>query len=205
MTGPVYHLFIVHGYREAYYQLSDDGRKKFWANIDENNKAVGAKSLVVCNSRWCDESALAWGVEELADLQAVQKSARGNEENEHFRYMDAETYLGLKVASMPLGTVSFPDPLYQLILIKNQNNDLFYGRSKAERDQYIAKIMELTQKNGGVMLIMCDTDWSNEEITNFGVVAWPNLEAELAYFNDLAEISFHRYFYLRTLLGTALA
>ena len=52
------------------------------------------------------------------------------------------------------------------------------------------------------MLLLCDADWSNEEITNFGVIAWPSRGAEQAYFMDLAKLNFHRYMYAQTILGT---
>lgn len=202
MAEPIYHLFIVHGFREAYYQLSNQERERFWAKVGDTGKAAGAKVLVACDSRWCNEAYPGWGVEEYPNIQAAQKAARANEENQHFRYIQAETCLGTKFEGLETSLPDFPDPLYQLFLVKNLNNDPWESLLKEERDRIWSRVEDSIRKHAGVPIIGCDATWSNEEYAAFGVIAWPSLEAEQAHFKDLAEIGWHRYTYARTILGT---
>lgn len=203
--GSVYHLFIVRGYREAFYQLSTPERDRFWEKIMENSKAAGARSLLGCYSRWSNELYPAWGVDEFPDMQAVQQCTRANEKIQHFRYIEAETYHGLLAEGFQVAQPGFPDPIYQLFLVKNQNNDPWTGLAEDTRDRIFAAVSSSIKKNGGVPMLGCDINWSNEEYAFFGVTAWPNIAAEQAHFKDLAGLDWHRYFYARTILGTPYA
>ena len=204
MSGSIFSVYLVHGYHEAYYQLSDEQRNQFWDGVMKITAKVGSKTLLVCNSRWCDEAVGAWGVEEFPSLQALQESARLHEEGNHYRYLRSTTILGTKIEGAPIGTVTFPNPIYQLFLIKNQDNNAREALTPEERDQKMAYVTGSIQQNGGVMLVYCDCNWSNEENAMFGVTAWPSLEAEQAHFRDLEKVGWHRYVYGRTILGTAL-
>ncbi len=203
--GPIYHLFIVRGYREAYYQLSQEEREQLWARVGESGRAAGAKVLVGCYSRWSNEVYPAWGVEEFPDLQAVQQSARTNEKNEHFRYIEAETYNGNLMEGFQIPKVDLPDPIYQLFLVRNHHNDAWASLPEDTRDRIFSAVGESIRKHGGISLIGCDINWSNEEYSFFGVTAWPNMEAEQAHFHDLTCFGWHRYFYAKTILGTSYA
>ncbi len=201
--GSIYHLFIVRGYREAYYQLSPEARDQLWTRVGESSRAAGAKVLVGCYSRWSNESYPAWGVEEFPDLLAVQQAARTNEKSQHFRYLEAETYNGTLMEGFQIPTVEIPDPIYQLFMVKNQHNDAWASLSQDTRDRIFDAVGESIRKNCGINLIGCDINWSNEEYSFFGVTAWPNIEAEQAHFKELTNLGWHRYFYAKTLLGTS--
>src|SRR5512140_288381 len=101
MTTPIYHLFIVHGFREAYYQLSTEESNRMWARSKASSEAAGSEFIAGCNSRWCDEQIAGWGVEKFPDLASRQKCASTNEANLQYRYIDAESYLGTKVERLP--------------------------------------------------------------------------------------------------------
>ncbi len=202
MTGSIYSLFIVHGFREAYYQLSKEERDQFWTGNGENDRVTGAKNLLICDSRWCNETYAAWGIQEYPDLQAVQKATRANEDNQHFRYIEAATYLGTKMEGLQTSPISFPNPLYQLFLVNAHNNNPLDSLPKEEGDRIFTRIMESIQSHGGVGVIGCDCSWSNEGISTFGVIAWPSLEAEQAHFKVQADIGWARYMFGKTLLGT---
>ncbi len=201
MAGPIYKLFIIRSFREAYYHLSDEERDQFWSRVGENETAVGSKGLIACDSRWSNESYANWGVIEYPDLQAVQQSTRANEKNQHFRYIEGETYLGTMLEGSQITQVDFPNPLYQLFLIKNHESDPWRRLPKEERDRLLSCVGESIEKHGGKMVIGCDINWANEEYVNFGVIAWPNHEAEQAHFKDLEEIGWHLYIGARTILG----
>jgi hypothetical protein len=202
---PIHHLFIVRSYREAYYQLSPQERDRFWNGVGENGEAAGVKSLVTCYSRWSNELYPVWGVEEFPSLQALQECTRANEKKQHFRYIEAETYCGILAEGFQGSPVEFPDPLYQLFLVKNQNNDPWTGLAEDTRDRIFSAVGNSIREHGGIPLIGCDINWSNEEYAFFGVTAWPSMEAEQAHFNDLARLGWHRYFYAKTILGTTYA
>ncbi len=200
--GPIYHLFISRGFREAYYQLSPEERDQYWARVGEISTAAGAKPLVACYARWHNEEYAAWGIEEFPDLQAVQQSARAHERNQHFRYIEAETYNGVLSEGFQLPQVEIPNPIYQLFLVKNHHNDAWASLAEDTRDRIFSAVSEFIHKHGGIPLIGCDINWSNEEYAFFGVTAWPGIEAEQAHFKDLAKLDWHRYFYGKTILGT---
>lgn len=202
---PIYHLFIVRSYREAYYQLSPEAREQLWSRINESSEAAGAKMLVGCYSRWSNETYPAWGVEEYPDLQALQQATRTNEKNQIFRYFEAETYNGSLMQGFQIPQIDLPDPIYQLFLVKNQHNDAWASLAEDTRDRIFDAVGESIRKNCGINLIGCDINWSNEEYSFFGVTAWPNLEAERCHFQDLTKLGWHRYFYAKTILGTSYA
>ena len=204
MSEPIYSVYLVHGFREAYYQLSAEGRNQFWTRVNETGKAAGSTSSLVCNSRWSNEHYAAWGLEEFPDLASIQQSARTHEDNEHFRYLDTETCLGTKISGVGIGAVDFPNPLYQVWLIKNINNDPWESLSEEDRDHIWERMSVSIRKNGAVNVIACKSAWSNEEYRAFGVIAWPNLEAEQAHTRELAKIGWYRYTSALTILGTRL-
>lgn len=204
MSGPIYHLWIVHGFHEAYYQLSQEGHDRFWANAGDVPRSVGAKSILACDSRWCNEAISAWGIDEYPDLLAVQKAARLHEENQHFRYIRSESILGTKIEGLNLSPVEYQDPLYQLFLIKNQNNEPWHSLAEDARDRMGMAMTESMHKMGAREVIGFNTYWSTEEYSFIGVLAWPNVEAEQAHFAALAELEWNRYTYARTILGVKL-
>ncbi len=198
----LYHLFIVHGFREAYYQLSAEGQNQFWSRIGEVGQAAGSKLLMNCYARWNNEACAGWGVEMVPDVQSLQQMARSHEKNQHYRYIEAETYIGTLMEGFQVREAAFPDPLYQLFLVKNQNNEAWTSLSEDTRQRLFSAVGESIDARGGVTLLGCDINWSNEEYAFFGVNAWPDIAAQQAHFQDLAKIGWHRYFYSRTILGT---
>ena len=202
MSQPIFKIFLVHGLREAYYQLSAEASQEFFAASTANNQAAGAKFLVFCNAYWSNEAYLSWGVEEYPDIQAVQKVAAGLEKIQQARYFDAETILGTWAEGFEAGSVTFPNPIFELWMVKNQANESWENLTPELRDHLFALNGELIQKYGGVNIVLCDANWSNEEFSYFGVTAWPSLEAEQAHTSDLAKIHWSRYIYGKKILGT---
>jgi hypothetical protein len=97
MSKPVYLYFCILGFTEAWYQLSKEEQDALWAKDEENTRLVGAKRLIMCNSRWADEATLAWGVEEYPDMDAYQKKVEEFEKLNWNRYLSAKTILGTKM------------------------------------------------------------------------------------------------------------
>jgi len=206
MSKTIRKLYMMRKFNEAYYQLSPEARDLFWQRIQKDEISLGAKLLISCDSRWSGEVYAGWGVIEYPDIQAVQKTTALNEKNELFRYVESETYLG---QPMDLGTLFIgiedvkdtSDTVYQLFLMKNQDNDAGESLPKAVRDHLFAGVIESIKKYGGKGLFACQIDWSNEEYVAYGITAWPNIEALQAHFEDLQKIDWHRYNYAKTILG----
>jgi hypothetical protein len=204
MATPIYQLWLVRGYREAFYRLTEAERSEFWAGVEANTKAAGAEHVVICESRWSNEAYAAWGLEVYPDLAARQKATRDNEANQHFRYLEAETCLATKIENFPTSPVDFPNPIYQLTLLRRVQNQPWDNLSPEEREFFWERMRQSIQKQGGAVVIACDTDWSSGEYSAFGITAWPNLEAEQAHTIAMAEMGWHRYIYTKVLLGTTL-
>jgi hypothetical protein len=203
MATPIYSLWIARGFREAYFQLSEAEREAFWARASAN---LGGESRAVlnCQARWANESCGAWGLEVYPDLAARQQTAQANEANQHFRYLEAETVLATKIEDFPTSPVTFPNPIYQLTLLRRVQNQPWDTLSPAEHEFFWERMRQSIGKQGGAVMIACDTDWSSGEYWAFGITAWPTVEALQAHAQTMAEIGWHRYLYSRNLLGTRL-
>ncbi len=97
MSKPVYLYFVVLGFTEAWYQLSKDEQDQLWAKNDEISKRVGAKTIIMCDSRWADEATVGWGVEEYPDMDAYQKKVEDFANLGWYRYILAKSILGTKM------------------------------------------------------------------------------------------------------------
>lgn len=93
MAGPIYKFFRVRP-TEAFYQLSPAERQAMLEKIDQIGKQGGVKSIVLCDSGWNNEEWTAFGVEEFADIEAVQKHRAELDAVDWFRYLESETMLG---------------------------------------------------------------------------------------------------------------
>lgn len=97
MTKPIFLLVLGKGYTEAWYQLSKEEQEALWSQVLEVEQSVGAKWLIVCNSRWADEGIYHWGVIEYPDLDAYQEKVHRLEALDWWRYFSAKTILGTKI------------------------------------------------------------------------------------------------------------
>jgi hypothetical protein len=205
MTEPIYHLYLLYGAKEAYYQLSPEAAAQFEQRNDEIHQAAGGKPVIVCNSRWCNEKYYSWGIYEYPNLQARQKAVRECEDtNQQFRYLEAESYLGTLWEGSQISKVDYPNPIYQLVMLKNQVNDPWESLPAEERERLFALDSASSKKHGAVDVVFCRSNWSNEEILGFGVQAWPDIASQQAHFIDLEKIGWHRYVYAKIILGTKL-
>ena len=95
MTGPIYKVFLVKP-KEAWYQLSQDERKKLGEKLMALTKPAGLKPTLQCWSGWSSEQWPYFGVEEYPNLEAVQKVSQIHQDIDWYRYMDSITVLGTK-------------------------------------------------------------------------------------------------------------
>jgi hypothetical protein len=201
MPNKIYKLYLINNYTEAGYQLSPEAMGQLWKKAEQNEVPNGAKLLLSCTSRWCDETIQSWGVIEYPDLDAVVKITALNEKDGFFRYIESQTFLGTLAMGEQIPDLAAPEAIYQLILCNDLGNDAWESLSADTRDRIWASVLESIQKWGGQISIGCDTNWSNEQYNLFGVTAWPNVEAIQAHFKDLEKLGWHRYVHSRTILG----
>ena len=92
-------------------------------------------------------------------------------------------------------------PIYLLVLGKGFT-EAWYRLSKQEQDTLWAKVEEIDRAAGAVWQIACNARWADEEIFDWGVIEYPDLDAYQAKVAQLEELQWWRYFTARTVLGT---
>jgi hypothetical protein len=85
-----------------------------------------------------------------------------------------------------------------------QPSEAWYHLTLEERNQFLAKISEAQAKFGVKSLVYCDSSWSSDKYSFFGVEEFPSFEALQGYHAYLAEIEWTRYVTEKeSLLGTS--
>lgn len=96
MAQSIYKFFTFKP-TEAWYQLSEDAKKKHKTELEEVLKKVGGKEIILCFSGWNSEQILGWGVEQFPNIDAVQKHHALLVGVNWFRYFDSNSYLGTEM------------------------------------------------------------------------------------------------------------
>jgi hypothetical protein len=100
-TTPIYHLVLGQGFTEAWYQLSQDERDALWAKVEEAEQRAGSRWVILCDSRWADESVFDWGVLEYPDMEAYRTKVAKLEKLSWWRYWtSSRTILGTRMADL---------------------------------------------------------------------------------------------------------
>lgn len=83
--------------KEAFYKLSEEEQKEFMRKDRENLDKLGCKVLMMIDCRWSNEEWQFIGVEEWPNIEALEKSAKfENEELEKNKYGESKIYLGTR-------------------------------------------------------------------------------------------------------------
>jgi hypothetical protein len=98
MSKPIYVLVLGKGFTEAWYLLSKAEQDELWAKVQEIDRRAGGAWKIVCDSRWADEEIYDWGVLEYPDMDAYQNKVAQLEQLQWWRYFQAKTILGTKMA-----------------------------------------------------------------------------------------------------------
>jgi hypothetical protein len=94
MSGPIYKVFLIHRWTDAWYQLSTEERQAFLAKSSEALEQAGGKMLVACISLWSSEEWPVFGVEVFPDVEAVQRHTELLAQFSNLRYVDSISALG---------------------------------------------------------------------------------------------------------------
>jgi hypothetical protein len=92
-------------------------------------------------------------------------------------------------------------PVYLLVLGKGFT-EAWYQLSKEEQETLWAKVEEIDRRAGGVWKIACNSRWADEEIFDWAVLEYPDMEAYQAKVAQLEDLQWWRYFEAKTILGT---
>jgi hypothetical protein len=95
-------------------------------------------------------------------------------------------------------------PIYLLVLGKGFT-EAWYQLSKDEQDALWAKVEEIDRRAGAVWKIACNSRWADEEIFDWGVLEYPDLDSYQTKVAALEELQWWRYFAAKTVLGTLMA
>jgi hypothetical protein len=170
--------------------------------MSEANSTCGAKLLLDCNARWCDEQIMAWGIMEYPDLEAVQNATSELERINWFRYVDSQTFLGLPIQVADRADFDAPAAVYNLAIIRNVSTESMAIIPENDRARLLEEVSRSLESHGGKTLITCDIDWSNSESTMFLAQSFPSFEALQAHTRDFSKLGLNRYVNARVILGT---
>jgi hypothetical protein len=91
-------------------------------------------------------------------------------------------------------------PIYKVFLLKP--TEAWYQLSKAQQDALLKKLNKAFEKAGGKRLALCDSSWSSDQWTGFGVEMFPSIEAVQQYMKALNDLNWLRYGESISVLGT---
>jgi hypothetical protein len=94
-----------------------------------------------------------------------------------------------------------PKPIYLLVLGKGYT-EAWYQLTKEEQDSLWAKVQDIDARAGATWRIICDSRWADEEIFDWGVIEYPDIEAYQEKVAALEKLQWWRYFSAKTILGT---
>lgn len=92
-------------------------------------------------------------------------------------------------------------PIYLLVLGKGYT-EAYYQLSKEEQASLWSKVDEIDRRAGGKWQIVCNSRWANEEIYDWVVVEYPDMDAYQKKVEELEKLDFWRYWSAKTILGT---
>ena len=93
------------------------------------------------------------------------------------------------------------EPIYLLVIGKGPT-EAWYGLSEEERDRLWAKVKEIDERAGGKWQLLCNSRWADEEVFDWGVLEYPDMESYRKKVAELEQLAWWRYFSAKTILGT---
>ena len=93
-------------------------------------------------------------------------------------------------------------PIYKMFYARMK--EPWYQLSKEQQDAMFAKMTATGARLGAKQLMICDSSWSSEKWSFWGVEEYPSLEALQEYTSCLVELDWFRYCDSEILLGTSM-
>ena len=92
-------------------------------------------------------------------------------------------------------------PIYMLVMAKGYT-EAGYQLSEEERNNLWSKVLEIDKQAGGKFVIACNSRWADEEIYDWGVIEYPDMDAYQKKVDELEKMDWWRYVTTKTILGT---
>ncbi len=93
MATEVYKHFFAK-WTEAWYELTPEEQRVLLDKVNAARAKFDGQVIVFCQSAWCSEEWLVWGVEKFPNIEALQGYAEALNEFDWLRYVDSKTILG---------------------------------------------------------------------------------------------------------------
>lgn len=195
---PVYKLFWGRA-NARFHQLSETERDALGRRDQDAMTAVGAKPIVLCQSRWHNERWDFWGVEQFASVQVIQEYTHMQAGFDWFRYFDCFSALGTPRKGFE-ATPSVRLPVVKLFQVRA--HEAYYQLDEAARTQLLARVDAAREAVGGKLILLCHSRWHDQRWDDWGVEEYPSVEAVQEEARLLAEIDWYQYSDSVTMLGT---
>ena len=80
--------------------------------------------------------------------------------------------------------------------------EAWYQLSTEEQDSLWSKVQEVDQRAGAKWQILCNSRWADEELYDWAVIEYPDMESYQKKVAELEELNWWRYWSGKTILGT---
>ena len=97
MSGKIYKMWKARP-TPAWYELSEEEQNELLANNGAYLEEHGVKTIMICDPFWSTEHWVFAGVEEYADMEAVQALAAYHNEINWSKYIEAEIMFGTEIS-----------------------------------------------------------------------------------------------------------
>ena len=206
MDTPFYKLFLFKP-TPRFYDLAEGEFKALRREMNAQQAKLGIRNLFNARMAWSNEQYTYFGVEFYPSLAAVETYTQCLTELGYYRYVDAESYLGIPMDR------TYPDfeqeqpaeikgkTIYRVYLSRETGWSL--GIPVEERKQAYARVNEAGERAGIQPLLNAYARWNNEGWEYFGVERFPNIETVIRYTQFLSDSGWYRLVDSRSYLGTA--
>lgn len=91
--------------------------------------------------------------------------------------------------------------IYMLVIAKGYT-EAGYQLSAEERNELWAKVKMVDDQAGAKFVIACNSRWADEEVYDWAVIEYPDMDAYLKKVEELEKLEWWRYVTTKTILGT---
>jgi hypothetical protein len=200
----IYQLWVIKNqpFSSNYAALSDARQKELMDQEAAASKRVGAVNLLYCDSIWANEAYTGWGVTQFPDVAARITSTREMVQAGWFRVLDSFSILGTPMVEPK--EIPFPNPIFQCWVVRsNPAATDFRTRLSKEEEAAMSKAHdESLARYKSFAWLLCDSYWSDDQYSAFGVNVYPSIEAEQYHKAELAKMHWEKYFDSFAILGT---
>jgi hypothetical protein len=200
----IYQLFIIKNqpFSMNYAALPAAQQQELWQQHEASTKRVGAANLLACDCTWANETYVIWGITQFPDVAARIQHTRDLMKAGWFRIVDAFSLLGVPLSEPK--EILFPDPIFQLWVVRsNPAATDFRSRLSKEEDDALWKTHdEALARYQSFAWLVCNSYWSDDQYSAFGVNVYPSIEAEQYHKAELGKIHWEKYYDSFSILGT---